>query len=225
MQGIFESSCARGTGLWRRAALTGIAASVLAMTAAKADPRVDADTAAAAPATVAAQADTPMEDKTAPSAPVAPALSDDPQIGAEMAARPEPTSAPSDPSVAGEATASAETAPDPSTYTCSAGNLDQHGVASWYGRHWRGRRTASGRRFDDRRLTAASLSLPLATRARVTNLRNGRSVDVLVNDRGPYIGGRIIDLSARAAQLLGMTRTGLAYVAVTALPAPARSSI
>ena len=118
--------------------------------------------------------------------------------------------------------------PDPSTYTCSAENLDQRGVASWYGRHWRGRRTASGRRFDERHLTAASRSLPLASRARVTNLRNGRSVDVLVNDRGPYVGGRIIDLSARAAQLLGMTRTGLAYVAITALPAPSpsgRSSI
>lgn len=105
-----------------------------------------------------------------------------------------------------------------SDLVCSAGNLQQQGVASWYGRHWRGRKTASGQRYDERRLTAASLSLPLATPARVVNLRNGRSVNVLVNDRGPYIGGRIIDLSARAAALLGMTHDGLAEVAVIALP-------
>ena len=101
---------------------------------------------------------------------------------------------------------------------CSAANLQQQGVASWYGRHWRGRKTASGQRYDERLLTAASLSLPLATPARVINLRNGRSVDVLVNDRGPYVGDRIIDLSARAAAMLGMTRAGLAEVAIIALP-------
>jgi len=60
--------------------------------------------------------------------------------------------------------------------------------------------------------------LPLATPARVVNLRNGRSVNVLVNDRGPYIGGRIIDLSAHAAALLGMTRAGIAEVAIIAMP-------
>src|SRR5438045_1063146 len=63
--------------------------------------------------------------------------------------------------------------------------VEQRGRASWYGSHWRGRRTASGVRFDDRLLTAASVSLPLATHARVTNLQNGRSVDLVVNDRGP----------------------------------------
>src|SRR5262249_5843501 len=68
------------------------------------------------------------------------------------------------------------------------GLIQQACVASWYGRHWRGRKTANGMIFDERQLTAASLALPLATRARVTNLQNGRSVDVLVNDRGPYIG-------------------------------------
>jgi rare lipoprotein A (peptidoglycan hydrolase) len=92
----------------------------------------------------------------------------------------------------------------------------ERGIASWYGRHWRGRRSADGGRFDDRQLTAAHLWLPFATRARVTNLDNGRTVDVVVTDRGPYVGGRIIDLSARAAQLLGMSRTGLAPVAIAA---------
>jgi rare lipoprotein A len=101
---------------------------------------------------------------------------------------------------------------------CSGAHLQQQGVASWYGRHWRGRKTASGQRYDERLLTAASPSLPLPTRARVTNLQNGRSVDVIVNDRGPYVGDRIIDLSARAAALLGINRLGLAHVTITALP-------
>src|ERR1051326_2868159 len=95
--------------------------------------------------------------------------------------------------------------------------IEQQGVASWYGRHWRGRKTANGQRFDERLLTAASLSLPFMSRARVTNLQNGRSVDVVVNDRGPYVAGRIMDLSARAALLLGMTQTGVAHVAISAI--------
>jgi rare lipoprotein A (peptidoglycan hydrolase) len=94
------------------------------------------------------------------------------------------------------------------------GLVQQAGLASWYGRHWRGRKTASGMIFDERQLTAASLVLPLATRARVTNLQNGRSVDVLVNDRGPYAGDRVMDLSERAATMLGMTKSGLAQVVI-----------
>ena len=98
--------------------------------------------------------------------------------------------------------------------------VQQRGIASWYGRHWQGRRTASGVRFDDRALTAASLSLPFATRARITNLHNGQSVDVVVNDRGPYHAGRIIDLSARAAQAIGMKESGIAPVLVQAVLVP-----
>ena len=94
--------------------------------------------------------------------------------------------------------------------------VEEQGVASWYGRAWRGRRTASGTRFDDHALTAAHLWLPFATRARVTNIQNGRSVDVVVTDRGPYHGGRIIDLSAKAAELLGMKQNGTAEVLITA---------
>ena len=100
--------------------------------------------------------------------------------------------------------------------------VEQEGVASWYGRHWRGRKTASGRFFDERRLTAASLTLPLNTRARVTNIQNGRSIDVVVNDRGPYIAGRIMDLSQKAARILGMTHRGLANVAIAAALIPAK---
>jgi rare lipoprotein A len=100
------------------------------------------------------------------------------------------------------------------------GTVEQQGVASWYGRHWRGRKTASGARFDERLLTAASLALPLATRARVTNLQNGRSVDVLVNDRGPYAGDRVMDLSQKAAAALGMTHSGLTQVVIRAQIGP-----
>src|SRR5438034_5368946 len=102
------------------------------------------------------------------------------------------------------------------------GIVEQQGVASWYGRHWRGRKTASGARFDERLLTAASLALPLATRARVTNLQNGRSVDVVVNDRGPYAGNRVMDLSEKAALALGMTQSGLAQVVIRAQIGPIR---
>jgi rare lipoprotein A len=92
----------------------------------------------------------------------------------------------------------------------------QRGIASWYGPAWRGRRTASGTRFDDRAMTAAHLWLPFETTARVTNVQNGRSVDVVVNDRGPYHRGRIIDLSAKAAEALGIKECGTAEVIVSA---------
>jgi len=104
------------------------------------------------------------------------------------------------------------------------GVVQQAGVASWYGRHWRGRKTASGMIFDERQLTAASLVLPLSTRARVTNVQNGRSVDVLVNDRGPYAGNRVMDLSERAAELLGITKSGLGQVVIRAHMAQAGTS-
>jgi rare lipoprotein A (peptidoglycan hydrolase) len=114
--------------------------------------------------------------------------------------------------------AGAETAPDIVKKDPKTGDItvEEEGVASWYGRTWRGRRTASGTRYDDRAMTAAHLWLPFATRARVTNLQNGRSVDVVVNDRGPYHEGRIIDLSAKAATALGIKRCGTAEVLVTA---------
>jgi len=88
------------------------------------------------------------------------------------------------------------------------------GIASWYGEHWQGRKTASGTRFDMRKLTAAHRSLPLNTRVRVTNIENGRSVVVLINDRGPYVDGRVIDLSTAAARRLGMIREGVVPVEI-----------
>jgi len=94
------------------------------------------------------------------------------------------------------------------------------GIASWYGDHWQGRKTASGTRFDVKKLTAAHRTLPLNTQVRVTNLENGKSVIVLVNDRGPYIDGRVIDLSTAAARRLGMVRKGLVPVSIEIIGAP-----
>ena len=78
----------------------------------------------------------------------------------------------------------------------------QVGMASWYGKQFHGRATASGEDFDMFELTAAHRQLPLGTYVRVTNLRNGKSIVVRVNDRGPYVGDRVIDLSYSAARML-----------------------
>lgn len=90
----------------------------------------------------------------------------------------------------------------------------QVGVASWYGHPFTGRPTASGEIFDPRAMTAASRTLPLGTVVQVTNLRNGRKVLVRINDRGPYSGGRILDVSEAAARSLGFHRAGTAQVAI-----------
>ena len=88
----------------------------------------------------------------------------------------------------------------------------QVGTASWYGEYFEGRATASGEPYNMHDLTAAHPTLPLGSWVRVTNLHNGRVVYVRINDRGPIIAGRIIDLSYGAAQKLGMTWSGLAKV-------------
>lgn len=93
----------------------------------------------------------------------------------------------------------------------------QYGLASWYGRHWRGRRTANGGFFDDRALTAAHRTLPLGSNVQVTNLKNGRSVVVRITDRGPHVGRRVIDLSRAAAERIGFTHRGLTRVKVQVL--------
>lgn len=84
----------------------------------------------------------------------------------------------------------------------------QTGIASWYGPGFHGRPTASGAIYDQHELTAAHQTLPLGTKVMVTNLDSGRSVEVLINDRGPFAKGRIIDLSYAAAQSLGMIGPG-----------------
>jgi len=88
-------------------------------------------------------------------------------------------------------------------------------VASWYGPGFNGRRTTTGERFNENAMTAASKSLPLGSHVVVTNPENGRSVEVRINDRGPHVRGRTLDLSKRAAQTLGITKKGVAHVVVT----------
>jgi rare lipoprotein A len=92
------------------------------------------------------------------------------------------------------------------------------GRASWYGEAHQGRPTASGEPFDMNALTAAHPSLPFGTRLRVENLDNEREVEVRVNDRGPSVPGRIIDLSYAAARVLGAVGAGIILVRVTVLP-------
>jgi len=86
------------------------------------------------------------------------------------------------------------------------------GVASYYGRRFHGRLTANGERFDMNALTAAHKTLPFGSRVRVTNQRNGRSVVVRINDRGPFVRGRQIDLSRHAGEQIGLISTGHANV-------------
>jgi rare lipoprotein A (peptidoglycan hydrolase) len=90
----------------------------------------------------------------------------------------------------------------------------QVGTASWYGKAFHGRQTASGETYDMFQFTAASRELPLGTLAKVTNLRNGRWVIVKVNDRGPYVGNRIMDVSYGAAQMLNFRAKGIERVKI-----------
>ncbi len=94
---------------------------------------------------------------------------------------------------------------------------DEVGIASWYGPEFHGKRTANGALFDMNALTAAHRTLPMPSLVRVTNLENGRSLVLTVNDRGPFARGRIIDVSRRAAQLLGFYEKGTARVRVQAV--------
>ena len=88
------------------------------------------------------------------------------------------------------------------------------GTASWYGPGFHGKRTASGEIYDQNKLTAAHKTLPLGSKARVTNLDNGNAVEVEINDRGPFVEGRVIDLSRAAAGVLGFVKSGTAPVQV-----------
>lgn len=92
------------------------------------------------------------------------------------------------------------------------------GIASWYGKFFQGRKTATGETYNMYELTAASKTLPLGSYAKVTNLKNKRWVLVRVNDRGPMVAGRIIDLSYRAASVLNLTEQGIQKVKVELVP-------
>lgn len=104
-------------------------------------------------------------------------------------------------------------------------DYDQTGVASWYGPGFHGKKTANGEIYDQNALTAAHKTLPLPTIVQVTNLENGRSMKLRINDRGPYAHARVIDLSRRSAQLLGVIRKGTARVRVRVLADESRQLV
>lgn len=93
-------------------------------------------------------------------------------------------------------------------------SYDETGLASWYGDKFHGKNTANGEVYDQTQLTAAHKTLPMPVMARVTNLENGKQIVVRINDRGPFVRGRIIDLSSRAAELLDFRNDGVAKVRV-----------
>ena len=104
---------------------------------------------------------------------------------------------------------------DGTTYTPAVDyDYDETGIASWYGPNFTGKITANGELYDMNEVTAAHRTLPMPSLVRVTNLDNGRTIVVRVNDRGPYARGRILDMSRRGAQLLGYEKTGTAKVRV-----------
>lgn len=122
-----------------------------------------------------------------------------------------------DDSLAGAGTAADFASPAPAAETPVAvaepeAQTIAEGIASYYGNELAGNRTASGERFNPKALTAAHRRLPLGSKLRVTNLSNGRSVNVRVNDRGPFHGNRVLDVSLAAARQIGMLRTGTAKV-------------
>jgi rare lipoprotein A len=106
----------------------------------------------------------------------------------------------------------------------SARGFRQRGVASWYGKQFHGRRTSSGETYDMYAMSAAHTVLPIPSYARVTNLGNGRSVVVRVNDRGPFKSSRVMDLSYAAAYRLGMIADGTALVEISAIDPSARQA-
>jgi rare lipoprotein A len=99
----------------------------------------------------------------------------------------------------------------------SSKGYKKYGYASWYGRGFHSKKTASGERFNMYALTAAHKTLPLNSRVKITNVKNGRSVVVKINDRGPFVFNRDIDLSYAAAQKIGILPNGSAYVKIESI--------
>ena len=99
----------------------------------------------------------------------------------------------------------------------SSHGFRQHGLASWYGKKFHGRKTSNGETYDMYQISAAHKTLPFDTYVRVHNLSNGKKLDVRINDRGPFVRGRVIDLSYKAAQELGIVGPGTATVEIVAL--------
>ena len=119
-----------------------------------------------------------------------------------------------------EAKPEAKPVPTPEAKPAPGPSGGQTGEASWYGEPHHGRTTASGEIYDMNQLTAAHRTLPLGTRVLVTNLKNGRAVEVRINDRGPSVEGRIIDLSYAAAKELGAVPSGTIPVRIRVISQP-----
>ena len=99
-------------------------------------------------------------------------------------------------------------------FACSS-KITQTGKASFYADKFNGKKTASGEKFRNSKLTAAHKTLPFGTKVKVTNLKNGKTVKVIVNDRGPFVAGRIIDLSKKAAKKIDIVNAGVGSVKIT----------
>jgi rare lipoprotein A len=121
-----------------------------------------------------------------------------------------------------EAKPEAKPGPRPEAKPAPGPGEGQTGEASWYGEPHHGRTTASGEIYDMNQLTAAHRTLPLGTRVLVTNLKNGRAVEVRINDRGPSVEGRIIDLSFAAAKELGAVPSGTVPVRIRVISQPSQ---
>lgn len=132
-------------------------------------------------------------------------------------AAPQPEPAPHAAAAPAAKKAARQSAAKKADKTEKTAKFSQTGKASWYGPGFHGKKTANGERFDMNTLTAAHRTLPISSRVRVTNLANGKSVVVRINDRGPYHGNRVMDLSKAAAQELGFIRTGTAQVKIEPL--------
>jgi rare lipoprotein A len=124
----------------------------------------------------------------------------------------------------GDAGTAAAPAPAPTPNNLGRPVSTEIGLASWYGPPYAGRKGADGTVYDQNALTAAHLTLPMGTMVRVTNLTNNQSVVVKITDRGPFVRGRIIDLSLAAAKATGVYRAGVAKVKVEAYAAPVRAN-
>jgi peptidoglycan lytic transglycosylase len=136
---------------------------------------------------------------------------------------PIPSEAPAPSGVpSGAPPASQPSGPPPATERQPAipGEYEEQGVASWYGEPFNGRRTSNGEIYDMHEFTAAHRTLPFGAMVRVTNLRNGMQTEVRINDRGPFVANRIIDLSYAAAQAIQMVGTGTAEVRLDVVSGP-----
>ena len=122
-------------------------------------------------------------------------------------------------------TTQAETAPAPVPKSFGKPVFTETGLASWYGPPYAGRKGADGTVYNQNAMTAAHLTLPMGSTVRVTNLANGESVVVKITDRGPFVRGRIIDLSLAAAKATGVYRAGVARVKVEAFAPPVRANV